>query len=76
MHLSGNSTLFPRSVATCLPFDRKTIPDAVIVTVKLPSGIESLVSIVRVEEQVGLQEAEEKEAVAPMGKPEPEKRTA
>ena len=35
----------------------------------VPAGVELLVLIVKVEEQVGLQLAEEKEAVAPEGKP-------
>jgi len=51
-------------------------PVAVTVTVKLPTVVDPLVLIVRVEEQVGLQEAEEKEAVVPAGKPEAEKTTA
>jgi hypothetical protein len=51
-------------------------PVAVTVTVKLPTGVEPLVLIVSVEEQVGLQEAEEKEAVVPVGRPEVEKVTA
>jgi hypothetical protein len=44
--------------------------------VEFPAGAEALVLMVRVEEQVGLQLIEEKEAVAPMGKPEAEKVTA
>jgi len=51
-------------------------PVAVTAMVELPAGVEPLVLIVRVEEQVGLQLAEEKEAVAPLGRPEVEKETA
>jgi hypothetical protein len=50
-------------------------PVAVTVMVELPAGV-PLVLIVRVKEQVGLQLAEEKEAVAPLGRPEVEKETA
>jgi len=42
------------------------------VMLELPAGVEALVLMVRVEEQVGLQLVEEKEAVAPVGKPEAE----
>jgi hypothetical protein len=42
----------------------------------VPAGVEPLVLIVNVEEQVGLQLEEEKEAVAPPGNPEAEKVTA
>jgi len=51
-------------------------PVAVTVTVELPAGVAPLALIVRVEEQAGLQEGVEKEAVAPAGKPEAEKLTA
>ena len=51
-------------------------PVAVTVMVELPAGVELVVLIVRVEEHPGLQEAEENEAVAPVGKPEAEKVTA
>ena len=51
-------------------------PVAVTVMVELPAGVELLVLMVRVEEQAGLQLVEEKEAVAPVGKPEAEKVTA
>ena len=51
-------------------------PLAVTVTVELPAGVELLVLTVRMEEQVGLQEADEKEAVAPVGRPEAVKMTA
>jgi hypothetical protein len=51
-------------------------PAAVAVTVELPAGVEALVLMVRVEEQVGLQVGEENEAVAPVGRPEAEKVTA
>ena len=40
------------------------------------AGVEPLVLIVSVEEQVRVQLAEEKEAVAPLGRPEVEKATA
>jgi len=42
---------------------------------KLPAGVDPLVPIVTTVEQVGLQEAEEKDAVAPEGRPEAEKET-
>ena len=51
-------------------------PDAVTVMVELPAGVELLVLMVSVEEQAGLQLVEEKEAVAPVGRPEAEKETA
>jgi len=51
-------------------------PAAVTVMVELPAGVEALVLMVRVEEQVGLQVAEENEAVAPVGRPEAERVTA
>ena len=51
-------------------------PLAVTVTVELPAEVELLVLTVRMEEQVGLQEADEKEAVAPVGRPEAVKMTA
>ena len=47
-------------------------PVAMTVMLELPAGVEALVLMVRVEEQVGLQLVEEKEAVAPVGKPEAE----
>ena len=52
----------------------ETLPpsDAVTVMVELPAGVEPLVAIVSVEEQLGLQLFGEKEAVAPEGKPEAE----
>ena len=43
------------------------VADAVIADV--PAGVEPVVLMVNVEEQVGLQLAEEKDAVAPEGKP-------
>ena len=52
------------------------LPVAVTVMVELPAGVEPLVLMVRVEEQAGLQEVEEKDAVAPVGSPEAEKVTA
>jgi hypothetical protein len=51
-------------------------PAAVTVMVELPAGVEALALMVRVEEQVGLQVAEENEVVAPVGKPEAERVTA
>ena len=51
-------------------------PDAVTVMVELPAAVELLALIVTIEEQVGLQLAEENEAVAPVGKPEAENVTA
>ena len=51
-------------------------PDAVTVTLELPAVVELLALIVSVEEQLGLQLAEENEAVAPVGKPETERVTA
>ena len=50
-------------------------PVAVTVMVEFP-GVKVLVLMVSVEEQAGLQLVEEKEAVAPVGKPEAEKATA
>ena len=51
-------------------------PVAVTVMLELPAGVELFVLIVIVEEQAGLQLAEEKEALAPVGKPEAERVTA
>src|SRR5215471_17506038 len=51
-------------------------PDAVTVMVELPAAIELLALMVIVEEQVGLQLVDEKEALAPVGKPEARKVTA
>ena len=51
-------------------------PVAVTVMLELPAGVELLVLMVRVEEQLGLQLVEENEAVAPVGSPEAEKVTA
>ena len=53
-------------------------PPPVDVTVigKLPVGVDPLVLIVNTVEQVGLQEAEEKDPVAPEGSPETPKETA
>jgi hypothetical protein len=51
-------------------------PAAVTVIREVPAGVELVVLMVRVEEQVGPQEVEEKEAVAPAGRPEAEKVTA
>jgi hypothetical protein len=50
-------------------------PDAATVIVELPAAVELLALMVSVEEQLGLQLPEEKEAVAPVGKPEAEKVT-
>jgi hypothetical protein len=51
-------------------------PVAVTVMLELPAGVELFVLIVIVEEQAGLQLVEEKEALAPVGKPEAERVTA
>ena len=51
-------------------------PDAVTVIVEFPAAVELLALIVSVEEQLGLQLAEENDAVAPVGKPEAERVTA
>ena len=48
----------------------------VIVIGKLPVDVDPLVLMVSVEEQVGLQEGEEKEPVAPEGRPEAVNETA
>jgi hypothetical protein len=48
----------------------KPPPVEVTVIGKLPAGVDPLVAMVSVEEQVGLQEAEEKDPVAPEGRPE------
>jgi hypothetical protein len=50
-------------------------PVAVTVTGEVAAGVAKVVLIVNVEEQLGLQEGEEKEAVAPVGSPEAEKTT-
>ena len=50
-------------------------PVAATVMADVPAGVEPLVLIVKVEEQVGLQLAEENEAVDPEGKPATEKVT-
>jgi hypothetical protein len=51
-------------------------PVPVTVIVEVPGGVEPLVLTVSVEEQLRVQLAEEKEAVAPLGRPEVEKETA
>src|SRR5206468_12887877 len=53
-------------------------PPPVEVTVigNLPAGVDPLVAMVSGEEHVGLQEAKEKDPVAPEGRPETEKETA
>jgi len=51
-------------------------PTALTVTVELPAEVAPLVLMASVEEQVGLQEAGEKDAVAPEGNPETLKETA
>jgi hypothetical protein len=51
-------------------------PAAVTVIVEVPAGVEPLALMLRVVEHVGLQEAEENEAVAPVGSPETLKETA
>ena len=52
-------------------------PAPVDVTIigKLPPGVDPLVLIVNIDEQVGVQVGAEKEAVAPEGNPEAEKET-
>ena len=50
-------------------------PVAVTVMIELPAGVEAVVLMVMVEEQAGLQEAEEKDPVAPAGSPETLKET-
>jgi hypothetical protein len=45
-------------------------PVALTVMEKLPVGVDPLVLILRTVEQVGLQEVEEKELLAPEGRPE------
>ena len=50
-------------------------PEAMTVTVEPPAGVEALVLMFRVEEQAGLQLVEEKEVVAPVGRPEVENET-
>jgi hypothetical protein len=50
-------------------------PDADTVMVELPAVVELFVLIVSVEEQLGLQLVEEKEAAAPEGSPETLKET-
>lgn len=51
-------------------------PVPVTVIVEVPAGVEPLVLTVKVEEQVRLQLAGEKEAVTPLGRPEIENETA
>jgi hypothetical protein len=51
-------------------------PVAETVIGKLPAGIDPVVRILRTVEQTGLQEAEEKDPVAPAGSPETLKETA
>jgi hypothetical protein len=49
------------------------LPVAETVIVEVPAGVELLVLMVKVDEQLGLQLLEEKEAVAPDGRPAAEK---
>jgi hypothetical protein len=51
-------------------------PVALMVTEKLPTGVDPPVAIVRTVEQVGLHEVDEKEPVAPEGRPETLNETA
>jgi hypothetical protein len=51
-------------------------PVAATVMLELPAGVELLEVMVSIEEHVGLQEGDEKEAVAPEGRPDAEKATA
>jgi len=52
------------------------LPVDVIVIGKLPVDVDPVVLMVSVEEHVGLQEAEEKDPVAPEGRPEAVNETA
>jgi len=67
----GKLTVKPNVVVLVTP-----PPAAVMVMLELPAGVEPLVFMVNVEEQVGLQEADEKDPVAPEGSPDTEKETA
>ena len=49
---------------------------ALTVMLEFPAAVELLVLMVRVEEQLGLQLAEDNEAVVPEGNPDTEKETA
>ncbi len=51
-------------------------PLPVTVIVLGPAGVETDVSMLRVVEQVGVHEVEEKDTVAPVGRPETEKKTS
>ena len=51
-------------------------PDAVTVIGELPAAVELLAIMVSVQEQLGVQVAEENEVVAPVGRPEAERVTA
>jgi hypothetical protein len=66
----GELTVKPNAVVFVIP-----PPVAVTVIVELPVGVEALVATVNVEEQLGLQLAEENEAVVPGGSPAAEKVT-
>lgn len=61
----GAATVRVKAVVLVMP-----PPVALTVTEKLPVGVDPLVVILRTAEQVGVQEAEEKEPVAPEGRPE------
>ena len=50
-------------------------PAPVTTSGKIPAGVAALVVTVRVDEQAGPQDAVEKDALAPLGKPEIEKAT-
>ena len=66
----GAATVRVKAVVLVMP-----PPVALTVTEKLPVGVDPLVVILRPAEHVGVQEAEEKEAVAPEGRPETPKVT-
>ena len=67
-----NGTVTPRVKAVVLVTPP---PTAVTVTGKLPVVVAPVVLTLKTVEHVGLQEAEEKDAVAPEGSPEAEKET-
>ena len=50
-------------------------PAPVTTSGKVPAGVEPLVVTVNIDEQAGPQDAVEKDALAPLGKPEIEKAT-
>ena len=54
----------------------KLPPVAEIIIEKIPAGVDSLVVMFKTVEHAGLQEVEEKDPVAPEGRPDTEKETA